>query len=201
MFASNEFFGLEWDKPLNRKEETLSTPILHSYGASCNSFCALMQVFIQDARFSQECWRCRSTGTWHCVLDCFTLKMKAHDPPTCSMTLSQPPRSSVLLNNTVTAPKILCLAQWQCHSPQDPLSRSMTQCHSPQDPLSCSMTLSQPPRSSVSLNDTVSQPTRLISSVIYHFPCSDEITAIHRCLYANSSVIQWTCHITNFIVF
>jgi hypothetical protein len=32
--ASNEFFGLEWDKPLSRKEETLNTPILHSYRAS-----------------------------------------------------------------------------------------------------------------------------------------------------------------------
>jgi hypothetical protein len=30
LFASNEFFGLVWDKTLSRKEETLSTPILHS---------------------------------------------------------------------------------------------------------------------------------------------------------------------------
>jgi hypothetical protein len=144
-FASNMFFGLEWDKPLNRKEETLSTPILHSYRGSWHSFCALMQVFIQDVRFSQErWWRCRSTGTWHCVSDCFILKVKAHDPPTCSMTLSQPTRSSVSLNDTVTAHKILWLAQWHCHSPQDPLSHSVT--------------LSQPTRSSVSLHDTVTAP-------------------------------------------
>ena len=31
MLANNKSFGLEWDKPLSRKEKTLSTPILHSY--------------------------------------------------------------------------------------------------------------------------------------------------------------------------
>jgi hypothetical protein len=34
MFTRNEFFGLEWDKPLRRKEDILSTLILHSYRGS-----------------------------------------------------------------------------------------------------------------------------------------------------------------------